>query len=90
MAAAPGATSKHTWSPARAPSHVLYPDGSTVPGAVANGFFFTWLKSSAANTNVTLFADNHAGETVGRLVVGGYGGSPFPTSKPWPLFICAR
>ena len=70
--------------------HVLYPDGSTAPGTVANGFFFTSIESSAANTNVTLVADNHAGETVGRLVVGGYGGSPFPTSKPWPLFICAR
>jgi hypothetical protein len=70
--------------------HVLYRNGSTTPGSVANGFFFTSIKSSAANTNVTIVADNHAGKTVGQLVVGGYGGSPFPTSKPWPLFICAR
>jgi hypothetical protein len=68
--------------------HVLYPDGSTVPGTVANGFFFTSIRSSAANINVTIVADNQAGKTVGRLVVGGYGGSPFPTSKPWPLAIC--
>jgi hypothetical protein len=68
---------------------VLYPDGSTTPGTVANGFFFTSLKSSAANTNVTLIAENHASQPVGRLVVGGYGGSPYPTIKPWPLFICA-
>jgi hypothetical protein len=70
--------------------HVLYPDGSTTPGAVANGFFFTSIESTAANTNVTIVADNHAGGTVGRLVVGGYGGSPFPTNKPWPIFICVR
>ncbi len=69
---------------------VLYADGSAVAGTVANGFFFTWLKSSAANANVTIVADNRDGATVGRLVVGGYGGSPFPTSRPWPLFICVR
>jgi len=69
--------------------HVRYPDGSTTPGTVDNGFFFTSIKSSAANTNVTLIANNRAGQTVARLVVGGYGGSPFSTNKPWPIFICA-
>jgi hypothetical protein len=69
--------------------HVLYPDGSSTLGTVGNGFFFTSIKSSAANTDVTLIANNHTGKTVARLLVGGYGGSPFPTNKPWPIFICA-
>jgi hypothetical protein len=71
--------------------HVLYPDGSRIPGAVANGYFFVWIKPDASLTNVTLVADNRAGETVGRLLVGGYGGSPFPmTGKHWPGFACLR
>jgi hypothetical protein len=76
-------------APRVASIHVLYPDGSTTPGTVDNGFFFTSIKSSAANSNVTLIANNNTGKTVARLLVGGYGGSPFPTNKPWPLFICA-
>jgi hypothetical protein len=68
--------------------HVLYPDGTTTRGTVANGYFFVWIKHAAETTNVTLLAANRTGETVGRLVVGGYGGRPFRPSELWSPFIC--
>jgi hypothetical protein len=69
--------------------HVLYPDGSTSPGTVANGFYFVSLRPSAPTT-INLVSTNRAGQTVGRVVVDGYGGSPYPIKQPWPVFICFR
>jgi hypothetical protein len=69
--------------------HVLYPNGSITPGTVANGFYFASLKPDAPTT-ISLVAANRAGQPVGEIVADGYGGSPYPTKKPWPLFICFR
>ena len=78
-------------APKVASIRVRYRDGSTILGTVANGYFFVWIKPSAQLTNVTLVAGNRAGQAVGRLVVGGYGGSPFTmTGKPWPGFACIK
>lgn len=82
------------WTVGRAASrvasvHVLYRDGSTTRGAVKDGYFVAWMKPSAAWTNVTVVAENAAGKTIARLVVGGYGGKPFWSLKPARRFACA-
>jgi hypothetical protein len=69
--------------------HVLYRDGSTTRGAVKDGYFVAWMKPSAAWTNVTVIGENAAGNTIARLVVGGYGGKPFWSVKPGRSFACA-
>ena len=53
--------------------HVLYRNGSTTKGAVANGYFLAWIKPRAAYSKVTVVADNTAGKTIGRLHAGGEG-----------------
>jgi hypothetical protein len=95
-AAAPDRTGRTVgWTVGRAASrvasvHVLYRDGSTTRGAVKDGYFVAWMKPSAAWTNVTLVAENAAGKTIARLVLGGYGGKPFLWSvKPGRRFACA-
>jgi hypothetical protein len=82
------------WTVGRAASrvasvHVLYRDGSTTRGAVKDGYFVAWMKPGAAWTNVTVVAENAAGKTIARLVVGGYGGKPFWSVKPGRRFACA-
>jgi hypothetical protein len=82
------------WTVGRAASrvasvHVLYRDGSTTRVAVKDGYFVAWMKPSAAWTNVTVVAENAAGKTIARLVVGGYGGKPFWSVKPGRRFACA-
>jgi hypothetical protein len=69
--------------------HVLYPDGSTTRGSVADGFFVAWMRPSSAWTNVTVIGKDTAGRTVARLVVGGYGGLPYWSVKPGPPYPCA-
>lgn len=69
---------------------VVYPDGSTSHGAVADGYFIAWMKPAAAWTNVSVIAKDAAGKSVAKLTVAGYGGMPFWSVKPAQPFTCAR
>ena len=68
--------------------HVLYRNGTTTQGAVANGYFLAWIKPSAAYSKVSLIADNGAGKPVGRLPAGGTGAILHRPGIPEPEQSC--